>query len=67
MMEQSLSPKYNLNLSTEKLKYLCQRYPKMVRSPQGIIRNIERAATSRRIYVMVKVSSNKGSPVSEHP
>ncbi len=54
-----LSPKYNLNLSTGEIEASLPGGIPNGKIPQGIICNIERAATSRRIYVMAKVSTNE--------
>ena len=57
-----LSPKYNLNLSTGEIEASLPGGIPNGKIPQGIICNIERAATSRRIYIMAKVSSNQLQP-----
>ena len=57
-----LSPKYNLNLSTGEIEASLPGGIPNGKTPQGIICNIEKAATSRRIYVMAKVSSNQLQP-----
>jgi hypothetical protein len=57
-----LSPKYNLNISTGEIEASLPGGIPNGKIPQGIICNTERAATSRRIYIMAKVSSNQLQP-----
>ncbi len=54
-----LSPTYRLDQTTGKIEATLPGGIPTGKIPQGIIYNIDKAATTRRIYIMAKVSSNQ--------